>query len=117
MTRRYLGGFGRPLTLKPGGNGVFSFLEFLIPSHWAVFRQSLDHGSPGDHLNQFVSRDGIEKWSRELGLRVEALHDGDKNHIPLGEPVVWSDGRVMEGLGALGQSVAVLTKPAGAPAP
>ena len=98
--------------LKPGGKVVFSFLEFLVPSHWAVFQQSLDHGQPGDHLNQFVSRDGIEKWSRELGLRVDTLHDGDKNHIPLEEPVVWSDGRVMEESGALGQSVAVLAKPA-----
>lgn len=53
----------------------------------------------------------IAGFAARLGLRVEALHDGDKPHIPIPSPVSWGDGRVMEGLGNLGQSVCVLRKP------
>jgi SAM-dependent methyltransferase len=96
--------------LKPGGRIVFSFLEFHIYSHWAVFDLSLNQGGPGDHLNQFISRDGIEAWAHHLGLAVEQIHDGDKPHIEINEDLTWHDGRVMSGRGSLGQSVAVLVK-------
>jgi hypothetical protein len=38
------------------------------------------------------------------------MFDGDRPHIPLPEPVVMDDGRRFEGMGALGQSVAVLSR-------
>jgi len=96
--------------LKPGGRIVFSFLEFHIYSHWAVFDLSLNQGAPGDHLNQFISRDGIAAWAHHLGLSVDRIHDGDKPHIQIHEDLTWHDGRVMSGRGSLGQSVAVLVK-------
>jgi SAM-dependent methyltransferase len=97
--------------LRPGGRIVFSFLEFRIYSHWGVF--ACDVANVGKHqvLNQFVSRDGIERWAKMLGLRIEAVHDGDKPHIPIPEPLEFEDGRRIEQMGALGQSVAVLVKP------
>lgn len=97
--------------LKPGGRIVFSFLEFQIRCHWAVFQDYVENARPGYHLNQFMDRHAIEAWARHLGLRVEFIADGDKPHIPIAEPLTWQDGRVIDGSGSLGQSVAVLSKP------
>ena len=94
--------------LRPGGRVVFSFLEFHIDSHWAVFETSLAHGGLGQHLNQFMSRDAIAAWAHHLNMTVEQIHDGDKPHIEISEDLSWHDGRVMSGKGCLGQSVAVL---------
>jgi SAM-dependent methyltransferase len=95
--------------LKPGGKAVFSFLEFHIYSHWDVFAHNIANLESG-HLNQFVSRDGIEAWAHHLGLKIDAIFDGDKPHIPIQEPLRLNDGRVFETLGNLGQSVCVLSK-------
>lgn len=97
--------------LRPGGKIVFSFLEFRIPSHWAVFAQDVANVGTRQVLNQFMSRDGIEAWAQRLGLQVETIQDGDKPHIPISEPLKFDDGRRIEGMGALGQSVCVLVKP------
>lgn len=96
--------------LKPGGRVVFSFLEFAIPSHWAVFDASIKGIGTNLHLNQFMSRDGIDAWAAALGLEVSKVFDGDKPHIPLSKPIAMEDGRIMTEKGNLGQSVCVLTK-------
>lgn len=98
--------------LKPDGKIVFSFLEFFIPSHWAVFQHMLDHGRPGDHLNQFMDREAIKRFAYYLDLEVSAIWDGDKPHIPFEGEIVLDNGTRVSGLGALGQSVAVLRKKA-----
>jgi SAM-dependent methyltransferase len=98
--------------LRPGGLIVFSFLEFRIRSHWAVFEQMLLHGKPGDHLNQFMDRDGIHAFADYLGLNIEKIWDGAVPHIPFEGEVLWDDGRVQRGLGDVGHSIAVLRKPA-----
>lgn len=97
--------------LKPGGRIVFSFLEFRIPYHWGVFEHSVAHRQSGQHLNQFMDRDGIHAWAQHLGLEVELIADGDKPHIPIPEEIRFDHGVVMKDLGNLGQSVAVLGKP------
>ncbi len=96
--------------LKPGGRVVFSFLEFAIPSHWMVFAGTVaDIG--GEHpLNVFIGRDAIRAWAEHLPVEIVAIHDGDKPHVPLREPVTLDDGTVVSGLGNLGQSVCVLRK-------
>lgn len=96
--------------LRPGGLIVFSFLEFRIRSHWAVFEQMLLHGKPTDHLNQFMDRDGIKAFADHLGLSIEKIWDGAIPHIPFEGEVVWDDGRVQRGLGDVGHSIAVLKK-------
>lgn len=96
--------------LKPDGRIVFSFLEFRIPSHWAVFEQVLADERPDKILNQFMSRDAIESWAPRCGLEIVAIFDGDKPHIPLDAPVQWEDGRTQADFGNLGQSVCVLRK-------
>jgi ubiquinone/menaquinone biosynthesis C-methylase UbiE len=97
--------------LKPGGRIVLSFLEFAIHSHWAAFEQDLARfDDEAGYVSQFMSRDGIEAWAEHLELDVCAMFDGDRPHIPLPEPVVMDDGRRFEGMGALGQSVAVLSR-------
>ena len=97
--------------LKPGGKVVFSFLEFKIPSHWDVFEQMVDRREGGRIHNQFISRDAIAAWSAHLGFSVEVTYDGDTPHIPLQRPLALDDGRVVEGMTSLGQSVCVLYKP------
>jgi ubiquinone/menaquinone biosynthesis C-methylase UbiE len=93
--------------LKPTGRIVFSFLEFALPSHWVVFESNLAAiGSP-QHLNQFMSRDGIHAWAEHLGMRVE-VWSGNEPHIPLRQPVTLEGGEHYESVGALGQSVAVM---------
>ncbi|HEY0607458.1 MAG TPA: class I SAM-dependent methyltransferase, partial [Herpetosiphonaceae bacterium] len=96
--------------LRPGGKIIFSFLDFTIPCHWDVFESNLAAGSADHPLNTFVSRDAIQVWCRHLDLEIEALHDGDAPHIPLQHAVTLDDGRIMEGMGNLGQSVCVLVK-------
>ncbi len=98
--------------LKPGGLLVMSFLEFQVPSHWNEFRASVNNTRSDRHLNQFLSRDAIAAWALHAGLDVQAIHAGDSPHIPLPTDVVYENGTRMSGAGSLGQSVAVLRKPA-----
>ena len=97
--------------LKPGGKVVFSFLEFKIPSHWNVFEAMVSH-HVGDQIHtQFISRDAIASWSAHLGFSIVGTYDGDTPHIRLQRPLTLDDGRVVEGMTNLGQSVCVLYKP------
>ncbi len=98
--------------LKPGGRIVFTFIEFATPHHWNLFEDSIrqvdDARQP---LNVFISRDAIRLWARYLGLEVELIRESVEPHIPIPHPVRYDDGRVAEGLVALGQSIAVLRVP------
>lgn len=96
--------------LKPGGKIIFSFLEFLVPSHWMIFEATIADTTENRVLNQFISRDAIQAWTEHLGLSILEIYDGDKPHIPLDETVRWSSGQEMVGKGNLGQSVCILTK-------
>jgi len=97
--------------LREGGKIVISFLEFKIPAHWEVFKQLIDEGAEHNVLNQFVSRDALYAWARNLGLQVDSIHDGDTPHIPIAEVITLENGTVMKDFGFLGQSVCVLRKP------
>lgn len=101
--------------LRPGGRLVFSFLEFLVPCHWDTFTASLARTEHGRHLNQFLDRPAIRAFAAHAGFEVTGFHDGDKPHIPIPGEIVWEGGQRMRDLGNLGQSVAVLRKPAAAP--
>jgi ubiquinone/menaquinone biosynthesis C-methylase UbiE len=96
--------------IKPGGKIVVSFLEFRIPSHWEIFRQSLLHRQPGDPMNVFMDRDGLNAWASDLELEILQIIDGDKAKIPLEEEIVWASGKKASGITNFGQSVAILTK-------
>lgn len=95
--------------LKADGKVIFTFLEFSIPSHWEVFESSLSNLGGSEPLNQFISRDAITAWSSRLGYKIEAIHDGHEPHIPIPYPIVTADGRRMESMGDLWQSVCILT--------
>lgn len=97
--------------LKPGGKMVLSFLEFRVPSHWAIFIDSVDNARPGQHLNQFTECDAISAWADHSGFKVESFRRGDEAHIPIPEEIVFESGARYGCFGTFGQSVAVLTKP------
>ncbi len=97
--------------LARGGKLVVSFLEFLVPSHWAVFRSSLESNEVGMHLNQFVSRDALSVWAQRAGLEIESIRRGDECHIPIPEEIVFDNGSRQSALGTFGQSVAVFVRP------
>jgi ubiquinone/menaquinone biosynthesis C-methylase UbiE len=97
--------------LKPGGRIVFSFTEFAIPNHWSWFEMAIHEIGAALPPNVFVGRDAIAAWAEHLGLQVEAIHDGNKPAITVTTPVTLSDGRVLAGQAALGQSACVLVKP------
>jgi hypothetical protein len=98
-----------PKVLKPGGKIVFTFLDFRIPSYWPIFETYVNDPDPHKVLVQFLSRDAAIAWSNHLGLRVVEIHDGDKPHIKLDEPIKGEKGQEVKDLGMLGQSVCILT--------
>jgi ubiquinone/menaquinone biosynthesis C-methylase UbiE len=85
--------------LKPGGKVIFSFLEFEVPSHWAIFEGNLDKFEE-NHLNMFFDREAINAWSNFLGMSVEKILQGD-------QPQIAKD---INESRSLGQSIAVLKK-------
>lgn len=96
--------------IKSGGKIIFSFLEFGIPSHWAVFEGNLADMRPDRVLNQFMDRGAIQAWAEHLNLQILEITDGDKPHIILDRVVHWDSGAEMSGIGNLGQSICILTK-------
>lgn len=99
--------------LKPGGKIVFSFLEFRIACHWAVFESTIrdTRGSNTHPLNVFLDRDCIRSIADHLDMTLIDLQDGDVPFVPLDQPLVLDDGRELSGAGNLGQSICVLMKP------
>lgn len=98
--------------VRPGGRIVFSYLEYTVPAHWAVFETALADLDGKQPLTVFLSRDAVDAWSKHLELPIVAIHPAGEPHIPLPEPVTRDDGTVIEGPANLGQSVCVLEKPA-----
>jgi len=96
--------------LKPGGYLVISFVEFKVPTHWGVFAATVLNSKPGQHLNQFIDRDGIHAWAQHSGFTVESIRSGDTFHIPVPEEIVFENGDRQGTLGTFGQSVAVLRR-------
>lgn len=96
--------------LKPGGLAVFSFLEFVQPSHWNIFESTIANRG-AEHLNVFIGRDAIQAWASHLVLEVVSIIDGDQPQTPLREPLTMEDGTVKTGSATLGQSLCVLRKP------
>ena len=97
--------------LKPGGDIVFSFLDFTIAGHWDVFESNMkDLGVNSQPLNMFMSKDAIQIWAGHLGLQVRAIEDGHKAYVPLSKPIFFENGSVVEKMGTIGQSICVLHK-------
>lgn len=83
--------------LKQGGKLVFSFLEFSQSSHWSIFNHTVNARRNGTslHLNMFIERNVIDRWSQSLGFSQPVYVNGSETR--------WNGS-------ALGQSVAILTK-------
>lgn len=99
--------------LRPGGTLVFSFLEFKIGPHWAVFRDTVKQAKAGyrPHLNMFIERNAIEVWAGHLDMTIVDWQDSAEGpRIPLSRDVVTDDGQTMTGKAILGQSVCVIVK-------
>jgi ubiquinone/menaquinone biosynthesis C-methylase UbiE len=96
--------------LKPGGHVVFSFLDFECETHWPIFEATVADQNPQRVINKFISKGGIRRWARAVGLEVVRIYDGPEAWITLTEPFTYLDGRRAEGVVEFGQSVAVLRK-------
>ncbi|MET0066178.1 MAG: class I SAM-dependent methyltransferase [Candidatus Thiodiazotropha sp.] len=97
--------------LKPGGKVIFSFLDFTVPAHWAVFESNIRSVHDADMpLNQFMDQQAILTWCRHLPYRPAAFLPGDEKAIELRQPVTLEDGSVEEARASLGQSLCVLVK-------
>ncbi len=95
--------------VKPGGKIVFSFLEY--EHNWQIFEDTvmaMQGGGTSVHLNTFIGRDAIEAWTDHLGLKILTMHAATERFIELSRPITYDDGRRVEGVAALGQSVCVL---------
>ena len=93
---------------RPGGKIVFSYLDFEVVSHWTIFEQTLADANPDRVLNRFQSKASLRRWCQQLGLEIEALHDGTEAWIKLTEDFHYIDGRLASGIVEFGQSVGVL---------
>ena len=100
----------RAMDLIVGGRIVFSYLDFAVGSHWAIFEQSLANRGPHRVLNKFIGKDAIRAWAAHLGLRVERLYDGPEPWIQHANPIIYADGRIAPNPAEFGQSIAVLVK-------
>ncbi len=95
--------------LRVGGKAVFSFLEFAVDSHWAVFEQEVEDLNSDRPLNQFVSCDAVAAWAKHLGFEVYSVFPGDIPYIKLSRPVTMH-GQSFAEIGTFGQSTAVLVR-------
>jgi len=98
--------------LKTGGKVVFSFFDFAIRCHWAIFENMVNCSAAGTSKvhDQFISRDAITAWSEHAGFATEAIFDGDVPHIHVPYPLTNEHGAPISGETSLGQSVCVLRK-------
>jgi ubiquinone/menaquinone biosynthesis C-methylase UbiE len=96
---------------KPGGQIVFSYLDYEVESHWTVFENTLADKNPQRVLNKFTSKPAIHRWARALSLTVEKLWDGPEKWINLTEEFTYSDGRLASGTVEFGQSVGIIRVP------
>jgi SAM-dependent methyltransferase len=95
--------------VKPGGTIVFSFLE--LEHNWPIFEATFNAVRAGGatvHLNTFFSRDMIAIWAERLGMTILEVHAATEPFIKLSRPVTYDDGRKVEGIASLGQSLCVL---------
>ena len=99
---------------KPGGHIVMSFLALTNPAHWLTFQRTLDSRRRNNraHLNAFIEPEVFRMWAGRLQLELVAVHNGGTPWVPLTEPVTMDDGRVVDDIADLGQSVAILEEAA-----
>ena len=79
--------------LKPGGQVVFSFLEFGCPGHWPVFEATVNAAeqSKRPHLNVFIERNVVERMASKIGFVSSTFFDATASigaSGPLGQTVV-----------------------------
>ena len=98
--------------LKPGGQLVFSFLEFVSLSQQGLFRKMVESVDRRTALSIFFDRPAIEFWARELQFQIVDILDGHKDHVKKQAGERYLDGRLVQRPLMLGQSVCVLRKPA-----
>lgn len=97
--------------LRPGGTAVVSFLEFAVPTHLAVFAQSVDSFRTARHHNQFVHADDLAHVAGLAGLRFVSVHPGHTTPVEIDGTYVDDDGNEVVNPAVLGQSWMVLEVP------
>ena len=99
--------------VRPGGRVVVSFLEHGVDAHWPTFVGNLDPGDGPPVV--FLEHSALQVWARHLGLDEAFYVPGGEAHIPIPRPLTFDDGTTVTeraALGPIGQSVAILVRPA-----
>jgi len=83
--------------LREGGIIIFSFLEFELSDHWAIFSATVEaqRNSTLPALNTFIEKSVIRIWAEKLNFEIIELINGNERKF---------------GGKALGQSIAILKK-------
>jgi SAM-dependent methyltransferase len=98
--------------LRPGGSVVLSFLDPMLAEHWPVFQADADAvrgKAQRGHINAFIHQDQLRDWTRRLNARVKRIIPGTEKFINMRPERATA--AVPAGRYALGQSLAIITKP------
>ena len=98
--------------LRPGGKVLVSFFDPCLDGHWHVFEENVQaarQGSPRGHLNVFIHPEQLRLWAARLGGELVRIIPGNEAFIEVSAAAATD--AVREGRYALGQSLAVITRP------
>lgn len=107
--RIYFGETAR--VLKPGGIGIFSFLDFSIPQHFAKFERHSARPKANTDILKFFEKDTLRRFAIKSGLDVIGFVDA---HTPLsctGARTMMLNGKPAPKSVHFGQSLICMRKP------
>jgi SAM-dependent methyltransferase len=61
--------------LKPGGGAIFSFLDFALPQHFAMFEAHIAHSKPDHDILKFFEKDTLQRFATRSGMDVIGFID------------------------------------------
>lgn len=95
--------------LKQNGRLILSFLEFANAGHRCLFLQAVGSAKTDRPLIVFNERNALQFFAEECGFQSVAFVDGHDAIADFGAGRALSNGEIVKGRLALGQSICVMT--------